>query len=458
MIKVKDMKQWHLKNILNYAKHLTTNAVSEGLSSKIQLIKASTRGLHSFERYRIRILFYCGKFNRPSADAVLCQRADPLNSTKNRHHQCMIINIISSSKGGGAELLVRELHAIYISRNLNAHAVYLDGSAEGLGKNETVWGVNSRSPVNIFRIRQKLKQLSCGIDHELIVHVHLTWPFLYASLASLGLSNIKLIYTEHGTNNRRRKIPLLWVLERLLYARYARIICISQGVHDALVKWVGPKIAHRLITIPNGSRIYSLADRPTLQGRLPRLVSVGSLSYGKNFATAIRAMAQLRDEFECYTIIGEGPERSRLEQLIKSSQLDGKVHLVGWSDSIEEYLHSADIQLIPSLWEGFGLVAVEGMSTGLPVVASNVDGLREVLDKLNPSVTLINRVDSVDDWVSGIHKAFADLRTHDSISIAQSSRQQAEKFTLDQMAERYLNIYAQALEVKRPEMSAQGLK
>jgi transposase len=51
----------HLKNILNYSKHRTANAGSEGLKSKIQLIKASARGFHSFESYRIRILFYRGK-------------------------------------------------------------------------------------------------------------------------------------------------------------------------------------------------------------------------------------------------------------------------------------------------------------------------------------------------------------------------------------------------------------
>src|SRR5690606_10810629 len=102
-----------------------------------------------------------------------------------------------------------------------------------------------------------------------------------------------------------------------LYARYDCIICISDGVHTALAKWVGPRIAPRLVTIPNGSRIYSLVERPALKGRLPRLVSVGSLSARKNFATAIRAIGKLRDEIDSYTIVGEGAERTRLEKLIK---------------------------------------------------------------------------------------------------------------------------------------------
>ena len=63
MIKVKDMMTRHLEGILNFTRHRTTNAVSEGLNSKIQLIKASARGFHSFESYRTRILFYCGKLD-----------------------------------------------------------------------------------------------------------------------------------------------------------------------------------------------------------------------------------------------------------------------------------------------------------------------------------------------------------------------------------------------------------
>lgn len=63
IIKVKDMMARHLEGILNFTRHRTTNAVSEGLNSKIQLIKASARGFHSFESYRTRILFYCGKLD-----------------------------------------------------------------------------------------------------------------------------------------------------------------------------------------------------------------------------------------------------------------------------------------------------------------------------------------------------------------------------------------------------------
>lgn len=339
--------------------------------------------------------------------------------------------------------MVRALHRNYIKHNLNAYTVYLSGNPEGLRDEEIILGVNARSPLNLFRIRKLFKHFSNTANEKIIVHVHLTWPFLYAALATLCLPNIKMIYTEHSTTNKRRRIPLFWTLERLVYKRYDRIICISQGVNDSLAKWVGPSIASRLVTIPNGSRIYSLIERRSLDKRLPKLISVGSLSSRKNFVTAIRAIARLRTEIDIYTIVGDGPERAKLEEIIQGEGLSGKVQLIGWSEDIETHLHAADIQLIPSLWEGFGLVAVEGMSTGLSVVASKVDGMREVVGEATPSVTLVDQPDSVDEWVSAIRTSVLRIHSQGMQRLAWASRQQAEKFTLDEMAERYLDVYRQ---------------
>jgi hypothetical protein len=114
---------------------------------------------------------------------------------------------------------------------------------------------------------------------------------------------------------------------------------------------------------------------------------------------------------------------------------------VGWSDRVEEHFCCADIQLIPSLWEGFGLVAVEGMSTGLPVVASDVAGLREVLDPDNPAVTLVEDIESVDAWVQSLKIAIDNLSNEGPEKLAVAARNQAEKFTLEIMAKRYLELY-----------------
>jgi len=128
--------------------------------------------------------------------------------------------------------------------------------------------------------------------------------------------------------------------------------------------------------------------------------------------------------------------------LIKSLKLENKVKLIGWTEEVEKYFHKADIQLIPSLYEGFGLVAVEGMSTGLPVVASNIQGLKEVLGPLNPSVILVNKIESTEEWKKRINESIENINLLGSDKIAKLSQYQAKKFTFYKMAEEYLNIYS----------------
>ena len=353
----------------------------------------------------------------------------------------MIVNIISSVKNGGAEVIVNELHKIYLNKKIDSSVIYFSGAHEELKKNQYFLGMNPRNPFIVFKLRSILRKLASQSKDELIIHAHLTWPFFYTVLAVIGLKKIKLFYTEHATENRRRKIFFFWIIERFFYKRFLNIICISKGVYETLAKWVGYKIAQRLIVIPNGSRIYSVANRAVLKNRLPRLISIGSLIKRKNFSTTILAVSNLRNDIENYIIIGEGPEEIKLNNLIKRQQLEEKVKLVGWSDNIEKHLHSADIQLIPSLEEGFGLVAVEGMSTGLAIVSSNVIGLKEVFDNPNCSVLLVDEIESVEQWTEAITRTIKNIISLGQEAISKSSKEQAKKFTFEKMAENYLSIY-----------------
>ncbi len=353
----------------------------------------------------------------------------------------MIINIISSRKGGGAEMLVNELHKIYLKKRLPVHSIFFSGNYEKGDKDISIFKLNPRSPYNIFLLRKLIKKITKNYRNKIIIHSHLTWPFYYTVLALLGFSDIKLIYTEHNTYNKRRKIPLFFLLERFFYSKYSKIICISKGTHDSLSKWVGPKISNNLITIMNGSRIFKRKSRSLIDNRLPELISIGSLTKQKNFFTTILAISKLRQKILKYTIIGEGKEKKKLKKIIKKNNLEHKVKLVSWTDDIRKYLYKSDIQLIPSIWEGFGLVAVEGMSSGIQVVASNVDGLKEVLGSKNPAVRYVNQAISVEEWIETIEMSIKDLHNFGSEKVSKFASLQANKYSLDKMAKSYLNLY-----------------
>ena len=359
-----------------------------------------------------------------------------------RNDKKSIVNIISSIQGGGAETIVNELHEIYLNKNLNSYVIYFTGNPKHVKKNYFFLNFNSRNPLSIFRLRKTLKKLIASTDQDLIIHAHLTWPFFFTIFALLGLKNYKLFFTEHDTTNKRRKIPFFYLIDKMFYSHYLSIICISRGVYKKLSNWVGSKIKKRLKIIYNGSRIFPISKRTIIKNRLPKLISVGRLVSKKNFSITIKAISKLKNSIESYTIIGEGVERKKLEKLIKSLKLEDKVKLIGWKNNIEKYLNAADIQLIPSLYEGFGLVAVEGMSTGLPIVASNIAGLKEVLGDSNSSVTLINNVKSTHEWEKGIYKTIANIKTLGSDKIAKISQERVKKFTFRKMADEYLNVYS----------------
>lgn len=355
-----------------------------------------------------------------------------------------IIQIITNPTGGGAENIVRNLGKQLKSEGFEINIIYFNNKSKSsksiidIEPNEYFLNVGDRNPYSIFKIRTFLKKI-IKKNRKVIVHVHLTWPFFYTSIASLFL-NVNLIYTEHSTTNRRRKIPLLKYLDRIIYSHYSQIFCISDGVQRSLSKWLGRKLSKRTIVIKNGAKLYKYHIRSSLILRKPKLVSIGSLTNKKGFKNSIQTINLIRKDIENYIIVGDGAERSNLESIIKEYNLEKQVQLVGWSDNICYYLNNADIQIVPSLWEGFGLVAVEGMSTGLPIVASNVDGLREVLGENNPAIILVDDFKNPEAWSTAIKEIVVRIRK-DDFNISKAARKQAEKYSFENMSKKYKQVY-----------------
>lgn len=353
-----------------------------------------------------------------------------------------VLQIITSPVGGGAEVLARKLGAKLVEYGFRSELLYFNMNSNisshlQLRPNEKFLHVSSRNPLAITKLRKFIKAVRYK-SNELVIHVHLTWPFYYVTLSCLGL-DVKLIYTEHNTFNRRRKIPFLKIIERFFYSRYSKIICVSNGVRHSLCDWIGVRLCQRTLVVTNGASIYKFAKRNS-KLEIIRFVSIGSLTSKKGFKTALTALSILKGYNWRYTIIGDGPDHSNLQALASRLKISDRVNFIGWSDEVEMHLHQADIQLIPSLWEGFGLVAVEGMSTGLPVVASHVDGLREVLDPGNPATFLVEDFSNEDAWLKLIVECIESLRNNRE-HISRAARKQAEKFSFEKMVADYIEVY-----------------
>jgi glycosyltransferase involved in cell wall biosynthesis len=98
------------------------------------------------------------------------------------------------------------------------------------------------------------------------------------------------------------------------------------------------------------------------------VLTVGRLFNQKNQAMLIRAMAEIESE-SCYlVIVGDGPERAHLEQLARELNLADRIRFVGFQQRVEQYYRSADVFVLPSIYEGFGHVYLEAMACGLPCI------------------------------------------------------------------------------------------
>src|SRR5207248_739236 len=113
-----------------------------------------------------------------------------------------------------------------------------------------------------------------------------------------------------------------------------------------------------------------------------RILAVGRLTRQKGFDIAVRAFVSVHKVISCarLEIAGDGEDRALLGRLIEELGLADCVSLLGKRDDVPELMEKAHVLVHPARWEGFGLVLLEAMSAGLPIVASRVGAIPEVVD------------------------------------------------------------------------------
>lgn len=179
------------------------------------------------------------------------------------------------------------------------------------------------------------------------------------------------------------------LLRRLLYPRAAKVVMLTE---DALV-WAQARLPRWNATaIPNPvlPPVFSeRTQRPEFFSKPFNLVALGRLNRQKGFDLLIRAFAGLAARHPQWqlTIIGEGPERAALENMVRGSGLEGRVILPGASENPADILRYSDMFVLPSRYEGFPNALTEAMACGLPavsfdcpsgpaaIVRSGIDGL-----------------------------------------------------------------------------------
>lgn len=295
-----------------------------------------------------------------------------------------ILHVITSLYTGGAEKLMVDLLPRLKSHGHQVDLLLFDGTdtpfrqaAEDagirvfdLGKGGSVY-----SPARLLKLIPYLRKYD-------IIHTHNTAPQMFAAIGSI-FKSATLYTTEHNTSNRRRKWKWYAAVDRWMYSRYRKVICISQKAEDNLREFIGESNAE-VLTINNGvdvSKYASATPSSELESIAPgsrKIIMVAGFRWEKDQDTLIKAMTHLPDDFHLF-LVGEGVRRPELEALTQELSLGNRVHLLGLRTDVPNLLHAADYVVMSSHFEGLSLSSVEGMSVGKPFLASDVDGLREVV-------------------------------------------------------------------------------
>jgi glycosyltransferase involved in cell wall biosynthesis len=267
-----------------------------------------------------------------------------------------------------------------------------------------------------------------------ILHAHDGHALTLAALCA-GLTGSPLVVT------RRVTFPLR---QRFLWRRARRIIAISSAVRESLLA-EGIQ-TERVVVIPSAVDLDSLSAtqggsfriRLTLPGNGQLAISLGALTPEKDHFTLIEAAARLvRDLPDLHwVLVGDGPLRARLEARILEHGIQHRFHLVGHMPDPEQALSGADVYVLSSTSEGLGSSALAAMALGVPVVATRVGGIPDLLqsgrgimvEPRNPAAL-----------AEAVHRVLTDSTLGQELTRA--ARQELGRYSVGAMAERVLSVY-----------------
>jgi glycosyltransferase involved in cell wall biosynthesis len=295
-----------------------------------------------------------------------------------------------------------------------------------------------------------------------VVHTHSFKAGLLGRLAARAARVPRVLHTNHGVPfeiTRDLKSRLYVALERRATALSDRVICVGDGVREEMLAWaIGP--AGRLVTIHSGIEFATCAPRRTpaevrdalgLRDVGPIVVSVGRLCEQKAQRYLVEAAARLvpRHPRLRLLLVGDGEDRVLLAGLVDRLRLHETVRLLGERADVADLLQLADVYAMSSQWEGVGRALTEAMVCGRPVVATPVNGVRDLV--IHEETGLLAPVRDAAGLAAAIDRLLIDPPL--AARLGEAARRHARALMdAGRMVERIERVYDECLD--RPERLA----
>lgn len=355
-----------------------------------------------------------------------------------------ILHTITSLELGGAEKLLTELIPAQIAMGHEAellilcdkNAVFLDNfKLKNIPVHVSKYN-SIKTWKNMFQIKKYAKKGKFDI-----VHSHLTHAQYWTSLASrIDFGKRIYITTEHSTSNNRRQKFIFKLIDRFIYKPYKKIISISPATQEELIKWIGGN-KKRFEIIENGVDLsrFSQGNKIDLSeygldSDDKIIIMISRFHKAKDQNTVIKSLEFLPKIYKL-VLVGDGERREELEKLTSEKNLSSRVFFLGIRKDIPDLLKTSYVAVQSSIFEGFGITALESMSAGIPTIATDVPGLSAIVKGggiLFP----------VGDYKK-LAKIIFSLERNDMYNkIKNSCIEKSKMYDIKITAEKYINLYS----------------
>lgn len=247
----------------------------------------------------------------------------------------------------------------------------------------------SRSPLSKgnFDAVGQIKKLVKNKKYD-IVHCHTPIAAMCTRVACRGLRKhgVKVMYTAHGFHFYKGAPKLNWLIyypiEKICSYWTDVLITINQEDYNLAKRRMKAKKVEYVpgVGIEVEKFKNAVVDKNSKRKELgiPKdaflLISVGELNANKNHQIIIKAIAEINKDNIHYMLVGDGEYKTYLKDLAKKLNVENNVHILGFRNDVEEMYKISDVNVFPSIREGLGLAAIEGMISGLPLICSRNRG------------------------------------------------------------------------------------
>jgi len=299
-----------------------------------------------------------------------------------------------------------------------------------------------RDVLAFLEIRRTLEEL----NPELVC-THSSKAGILGRLAAHRLS-LPVTFTAHGwafTEGIRPKKRMIYrAIERWAARLTHKIITVSE--YDRMLA-IREKVgrADQIVTIHNGMLDVSQDLRAIPERDPVKLIMVARFGHQKQHTLLLNALSELKTEQWTLDFVGDGPLLGDVRHQVKDLGLEDRVSFLGRRDDVPDRLASSNIFILTSRWEGFPLSIVEAMRAGLPVIASDVGGVREAV--VHGETGFLVKGADVNELAGYLKKLITSpmLRR----SMGQAGRERYERyFTFDHMYQKTLDIYKELVQKK----------